>query len=580
MQFLISFLLGILPVILFGQTATINYNPSTEDMPNPERGFYLPSVTFASNYAPLDANFIASKRNLFTPFAANYQVHTTLVFRYFVLDDFITADISQDFLNKMQLDFDAARIAGVKLIIRFSYTNTPPTGDCGNWICPPYGDATKVRILQHISQLQPLLESNKDILATVQMGFIGVWGEQYYTDHFGDASLPPYIYTTSNWNDRNEVLGGLLDAVPIERTVQVRYPQLKQRYVYGIAAPTNSAALSVSEAFNQTDKSRIGFHNDCFLASDTDFGTFSDYGPPVSVSDTLNLKPYKQNDSQFVPVGGETCFMNNPDDNCASANGRADTELDRFNYSFLNSEYNNDVNNDWTGVCLDDIKKKLGYRFAMITGTFPTSAESGEDINIEFTIENQGFTSPYNPRGLELVIRHIGTGDTYFAPLISDPRMWSPGSHLISETLCLPPNLPLGSYELLLNLPDPEPTLFDNPDFSIQLANQNIWESTTGYNNLNHTLQINSVSQSMACLGGQLFTSVSVYDEDFCPNLLALTNTIFTDMYQAKEEIISDAQIPQTEYPIYQAGNQITLDDGFEVEIGAVFWAVIQGCFE
>jgi len=104
------------------------------------------------------------------------------VFRYFVLDNFISSPISGDFLTNMQTDFDVARSAGVKLIIRFSYTNTPPTGNCGSWICPPYGDASKANVISHIAQLDTVLETNKDIIATVQMGFIGVWGENYYTD--------------------------------------------------------------------------------------------------------------------------------------------------------------------------------------------------------------------------------------------------------------------------------------------------------------------------------------------------------------------------------------------------------------
>jgi len=491
----------------------------------------------------------------------------------------VNASITPGFLVQMQNDFDAARTAGVKLIIRFSYTNTPPSGSCGNWICPPYGDANKTRILEHISQVTPLLQNNKDVITTVQMGFIGVWGENYYTDHFGDASVSPFILSNTNWTDRNDVLGALLDALPVERTVQVRYPQLKQRYIYGIAAPTNSSALTAAEAYDQSDKSRIGFHNDCFLASDADFGTYSDYGPPVSQSDTINLKPYKQDDSQYVPVGGETCFINNPDDNCASAGGRADTELNRFNYSYLNSQFNNSVNNDWTGVCMEDVKKRLGYRIALLSGTFPNSVENGEDIAITINLENQGYAAPFNPRGLELVLRNTSSGETFFAPLDIDPRTWFPGAHNITESVCIPPNLLAGNYTMLLNLPDPEPTLFNNPDYSIQLVNQNVWESSTGYNLLNHSIQVTQATNAMDCFGDQMFTSTSVYDPNFCPSILNLTSTILRDIYRADDRIISDGNVLQSEDAIFHAGSQIELINGFEVENGSTFWAFIKDCF-
>jgi len=561
------------------QTTTVNYTPSSFDIPNPERGFYVYSSTSASNYSPLDITYLSNLRNQFTPSTANYQIRSTLVFRYFILDDFVNASITPGFLVQMQNDFDAARTAGVKLIIRFSYTNTPPSGSCGNWICPPYGDANKTRILEHISQVTPLLQNNKDVITTVQMGFIGVWGENYYTDHFGDASVSPFILSNTNWTDRNDVLGALLDAVPVERTVQVRYPQLKQRYIYGIAAPTNSSALTGAEAYDQSDKSRIGFHNDCFLASDADFGTYSDYGPPVSQSDTINLKPYKQDDSQYVPVGGETCFINNPDDNCASAGGRADTELNRFNYSYLNSQFNNSVNNDWTGVCMEDVKKRLGYRIALLSGTFPNSVENGEDIAITINLENQGYAAPFNPRGLELVLRNTSSGETFFAPLDIDPRTWFPGTHDITESVCIPPNLLAGNYTMLLNLPDPEPTLFNNPDYSIQLVNQNVWESSTGYNILNHSIQVTQATNAMDCFGDQMFTSTSVYDPNFCPSILNLTSTILTDIYRADDRIISDGNVLQSEDAIFHAGNQIELINGFEVENGSTFWAFIKDCF-
>ncbi len=101
----------------------------------------------------------------------------------------------------------------------------------------------------------------------MQLGFIGIYGENYYTDYFGDASASGQgKLLDQNWTDRTDVLRALLKALPADRMVQVRTPQLKEKYVYGTSANVNSPALTSAEAFSGTDKARIGFHNDCFLS--------------------------------------------------------------------------------------------------------------------------------------------------------------------------------------------------------------------------------------------------------------------------------------------------------------------------
>lgn len=502
---------------------TINYQTSTNDFANPERGFYRYSETRSSNYTLLSQNTLEGYRLLHTPPGANYSIYSTLVFRYFFLEDFKNSNISQAYLDNIQTDFNTARSSGIKLIPRFSYTDEVNSNGCSNWICPPYGDAPKNWVLTHISQLQPLLEANKDVIAAVQMGLVGVWGENYYTDYFGDASQPPdYKLLDGNWNDRIEVLNELLDAVPIERMVQVRYPQKKQRTIYGVNAPTNSNALILSEAFLGTNKARIGFHNDCLLSSPDDFGTYTDYGNSSSSSnsDTTNLKPYFANDSQFVVVGGETCDDGySPQNNCASSNGSAygDTELARMHYSYLNAQYNNDVNNDWEDDgCMDNIKKRLGYRFELQSGLFSNSAQPNQLIDIAINLTNVGYASPYNERDLELILRNTVTSDSWYATLPYDPRYWFADNtiHNISESLCITNNIPLGTYEVLLNLPDPMPALYSSPEYAIRLANllpdnSDVWEPLTGYNKLGHNITIDNTSNNSTCNGEITFTNVS-----------------------------------------------------------------------
>jgi hypothetical protein len=507
--------------LINGQT-TINYNSSSEDFVNPERGFYRYSETSASNYTFLDAPTMATYRNLHTPPTAGYQVYSSLVFRYFILDDFKTSSISSTFLTNMQTDFNAARTAGVKLIIRFAYTIDVNSSGCGNWICPPYGDASKSWVQTHISELASVLQANADVIAVVQMGFIGVWGEQYYTDYFGDASMSPFKLTNANWQDRIDVLDDLLDVVPVSRMVQVRYPQKKQRFIYGITAPTNSAAITPAQAHNGSDIARISFHNDCYLASADDFGTYFDYGNDneSAQSDTTNLKPYFADDSKYTVVGGETCGEYNPYNDCSASHmdAYADIETKRMHYSYLNSQYNNDVNNDWVGVCMDDIKKNMGYRFELQSGTYSDDVQPNQVISANISLKNNGFAAPFNPRGVELILRNTSSMEVWYAKLTDDPRFWLGGNstYSINHNLCIPSAMPTGTYDLLINFPDPEPSIYARSEYAIRLANKlpntnDVWESSTGYNDLGHQITINNTASNAACNGEITFTSTSLF---------------------------------------------------------------------
>ncbi len=474
--------------------ATVAYEESQADFPNPERGFYHYSQTTASNYSPLSESTLKSYRTAKTVSGANYAVVSTLVFRYFILDLFNSAPLSEDFISKVHSDFSTARAAGVKLIPRFTYTVSATSGNCAEgFICPPYGDAPKNIVLGHISQLKPVFREHADVIACIQMGFIGTWGENYYTDYFGDASSNDQgKLLDNNWQDRIDVLKALLDAAPKDIAVQVRYPQIKQRTIDGINAPVNSPALTPDEAFTESDKARLGYHNDCLLASTDDFGTYADYGNSSTPRRSANtsLRSYFAEDSKYVVVGGETCSDGySPQNDCEPA-GKAEKELSDMHYTYLNTAYNNEVNNDWvSGGCMDNIKRKLGYRFVLKEGTYSSHISKSDKLEIRLQLENQGYASPYNERPVKLILRNLTDATEHTLTLQTDIRRWFTGAITVEEEFSIA-NIPAGEYALFLHMPDKYASIANRPEYSIRLANTDIWEETTGYNNLNHTLTI------------------------------------------------------------------------------------------
>jgi hypothetical protein len=306
------------------------------------------------------------------------------------------------------------------------------------------------------------------------------------------AILP--LTETDNWNDKSKVLSALLEALPTDRMIQVRTPQMKQRYVSGVNAPVTMDGMKDNDAFTQTDNSRIGFHNDCFLSSPDDYGTFEDYGNSSSPRAPAGgvLRAYLMNDSKYTPVGGETCDDTySPYNDCENA-GHAQTEMRSMHYSFLNCAYNNDVNNDWeTGGCMSAIKKNLGYRFVLRKAVFPANPLiTGMTYSFNLIMENVGYASPFNEYPAKIIMRNKTTGTEYTADAGTDVRKWYPGT--VSIKISLPPDntIPKGIYALYLSLQDKYPSLAGRSEYAIRMANDSTWEEKTGYNNLHYSLTI------------------------------------------------------------------------------------------
>lgn len=484
-------------IVVTAQTKVVFYEESLEDVVNPERGFYIPSVTKASNFILLDTEKIKTYRIIPQQIGkASYTVRASLIYRGYELDTFKNQPLSTAFLTNLQKDFNAVRKAGLKVILRFAYTNTANVGTCKDEykICPPYGDAPRHIVLNHIRQLKPLLYKNADIIAVLQQGFIGIWGENYFTDYFGDASTNGAgKISDTDWLHRNELLMALLNALPKNRMVQVRTPQIKQKFVYGPAAPANSQPLKLNEAFSNSNNARIGFHNDCFLATADDYGTYYDYGSSSQPRQPANkvLRQYIESDTKFTVAGGETCDdAFSPQNDCGPA-GYAEEEMRRMHFSYLNAAYNTDVNNDWDSTgCLDNIKRNLGYRLVLRKLEAPVQVKRGREFLLKFIIENVGYATMYNPRPVKLILRHAKTAKEFEVLLKTNTRFWFTGTHHVAEKLLLPSGALPGFYELFLSMPDANVLLAKRPEYCVQLCNKNIWEEQTGYNNLTHFIEI------------------------------------------------------------------------------------------
>jgi hypothetical protein len=190
-------------------------------------------------------------------------------------------------------------------------------------------------------------------------------------------------------------------------------------------------------------------------------------------------------------VGGETCDdAFSPQNDCEPV-GRAEKEFYEMHYSYLNTSYNLDVNNDWeSGGCIANIKRNLGYRLVLQSASLPKTIHAGKEFHARINLKNIGYASPYNPRPVELIVRDMADGKIRSFNFKTDLRYWFTGKIVVDGVFYLPADAPTGNYELLLNLPDENRLLAQRPEYSIRLANENCWEEQTGFNKLGCTLRV------------------------------------------------------------------------------------------
>ena len=255
--------------------------------------------------------------------------------------------------------------------------------------------------------------------------------------------------------------------------IQIRTPALKKSMC------NSNTALTEAQAYKNTSVARVGHHNDCFLASADDYGTYEDIS---------NEYPYLEQETKYTPMGGETCAVNKPRSQCPTALA----EIQKFHWSYLNSGYHDKVISGFkTEGCYYTIQNRLGYRFELVSGTYPQSARVNSAFSIQIRVNNSGYATPFNKRIAYLVLRNTLTNQEYSFAMNSDARLWASGKEtLINEIVQLPSTIQVGSYKLFLNLPDMSASISKKADYSIRFSNDGLWESTTGYNSLLHIINI------------------------------------------------------------------------------------------
>lgn len=480
---------------------TIAYQPSNLDFANPERGFasvYDPpwpqdlkitwsfcnpskensrKYTYTALTEPLNLAKLKSDRN---------RGMSLAMVRYHIAA-FRDKPLSPEFLTRLDNDFATVRKAGMKSVVRFTY----------NW---PMGgpDATTDRILQHLDRLKPVLQRNVDAIAFMDAGFIGCWGEWHTSSNNSIGMDNKTGQAVMNQNSQR-IADKIFEILPKERMVAFRYPRYKFDY-FGSKSGKPIAPLKQPEAFSGSKKARWGQHDDCLVCGEWNASTF------WSLQENAGgIENFLNQDNRYVVQSGEPGDIpKQPVETDLDKDGytgnydscpRVLNLLAKMRWSTINGAFNpgsaTSSYKRWkTDGCYDTIAKSLGYRFRLIESSIPARVKSGDKLAMSFKIANDGWAAPYNPRKLEIILRNRKNGAISRLNLRDDPRLWQAGTTRTVNVRSSLPKLTTGTYDLLLNLPDPTTKLKNRPEYSIRLANKDLWEAASGYNSLRRSIVV------------------------------------------------------------------------------------------
>ena len=227
----------------------------------------------------------------------------------------------------------------------------------------------------------------------------------------------------------------ILNVLPSTRMVQLRTPKFK-RTLY------TTSPVTPGHAYGGSAVARLG--------------TTTTASWPVrrlgTYENTAVEYPYLASETAYVPMGGETCNPNPPRSRLPNRHGRTG----RFHCSYLNTDYHTGVLGSWhTGLPAGDHPPpRLPLRPDQ--RNVPRHGRREEALcRPPSTSRTTAGPPPFNPRGLELVLRNTSTWPSTACPSPPTREVAAGSDDHVTQTLTLPAPSRRAATRLLLNLPDP-----------------------------------------------------------------------------------------------------------------------------
>ena len=261
------------------------------------------------------------------------------------LKNYKNTEISLFALHQCETIIKAWFHSSKQLIIRFLY----------DWDgIAYYSEPNNINtILNHMTQLSPIINAYYRSIYLLQGIFIGNWGEMHHSNYTDDKSVITLI---------NKLHSTIHPSVYL----CVRTPQ-QWRMI----------TKEIPEI-----KKRLGLYNDGMLGSESDLGTYTNREEELQ---------FQHTNTQYLPNGGEVIY--NIHYNSIQTTVQS---LKSMHVAYLNADYDTRVYDVWKNSTFnhqngyDYIISHLGYRY-VITDCRVSKQFLTNKIQIQCTIENNGF---------------------------------------------------------------------------------------------------------------------------------------------------------------------------------------------
>ncbi len=442
----------------------INYTESTETIENPGAGY---TNTLWMSCAPEDTPIYNPTGNLMLilvdlgGFSSGSNGTTDEDGNYTEGTDY---NLDETFFRNLRVTLENCRRNGCTIALRFRYD------DVGRLNPEP---ATFDRMVKHIEQIRAdgFLEDYQDIIAFVESGFVGSWGE-----HWGGKYC--------SFEDKARVLDLLLDVVPAPIPVTVRTPP-----TFTTWAGITEDDLTGYTPEPGSDAARVCLYNDGYMGSDIDLGTYHDRERDTAWVGRQALTSY---------FGGE--FSGNLEfamqyDTYLPEN--AIPEMYKTHLSYINSniyqlykdytfgeqyDVEHADNSAYYGQTVYKfMRDHLGYRFVLRDSDLSAEAEQGGVLTVQADIENTGFANPIMEQKAEILLEK--DGNYIRTEVDADTNTWYSCTTVSPEfQLKLPGGLETGEWNVYLKLSTGDNTLDEMHMRSVQFANNGTWHAGLGAN--------------------------------------------------------------------------------------------------
>lgn len=427
-------------------------------------------------------------------------------------------DFDDAFFESLRGTLESAKQNGATVGIRFRYD------DNGTEKPEP---ETFEQVLRHVEQIgeSGLLTEYEECISFVETGFVGCWGEQWGGKY---TSLEHKAQLLDAFMDITPL------SIPlVVRTPNIMRQWLKD--YCGIETTAADMSFSIADEELAKQAARVGLYNDGYMGSDSDLGTYSNrtgetawlhtapsYGGEFSGADEWRLKYTTWQPENALPemyytnllrINSNIYRTKNASDTYTTqeeAQARLDaidalyeaaglgdydyagtieqTEDGKFKASWkwmgyddftfdeaLDSKLGVDCDNSafYGQTVWQFMRAHLGYRFVLRKSAMTEAAEPGGAFDMEFSVENTGFSETPKDKEAEVILTNGDITYTYTTDI--NPRDWAAAS-LNEETLnlTLPETMPGGEWKAYLRISEINADAADDTLYFTRFANEEL----------------------------------------------------------------------------------------------------------